>query len=135
MCSNGGIWSASPSLGEVSTACSVRTGDAPWPSLHTDVWKASRSSFPDEIHLCMYTYMRCGSPGGWLTNSPAVCLSPWGSRHWAQLRSSRFGGWAQPGVREPYKCDTLSSSWYKHGSALQLTSCWDACTSHQAKQP
>lgn len=44
-------------------------------------------------------------------------------------------GWAQPGVREPYKCDTLSSSWYKHGSALQLTSCWDACTSHQAKQP
>lgn len=57
MCSNGYIWLDSPSLGEVSTACSVRTVDALWPSLHIDVWKVSRSSFPDERDIYMYVYL------------------------------------------------------------------------------
>lgn len=72
MCSNSYIWLASPSLGEVSTAHSVRTVDALWLSLHMDVCKVSRSSFPDEIYICIWDVGHRGS--GNPKDKPPCCL-------------------------------------------------------------
>lgn len=86
----------------------------------------------------MYIYMRCGSPGvgNPKTNRPAVCLSPWGLMALGRAQVLKVWRAGLSPVSENHTNVTHRAlTWYKHGTALQVTSCWDACTSHQAKQP